>query len=58
MEKVYILMDVGGTQIKGSVADRNGLILGEPICARAHSGREDRLYLTILQHLYKGFWQV
>lgn len=58
MEKVYILMDVGGTQIKGSVADRNGRILGEPICAPSHSRERGQIvfdgFAAFIQGLLAG----
>lgn len=58
MEKIYILIDVGGTQIKGSVADQTGKILGEPICALAHSGESGQIvfdhFAVFMQGLLAG----
>ncbi len=57
MKKVYILLDIGGTQIKGGIADESGEIVGDVICTSAHAKESKEIILdnmaTFIRQLMK-----
>lgn len=57
MEKVYILLDIGGTQIKGGVADENGNIIDDIISIDAHAKESKEIILDNMANFIKQLIQ-